>query len=309
MKFLKLLEGIRTSFGDAFFLAVTTLGEELIFILVGLLFFWCINKKHGYYILSVGFAGIVVNQFLKLIFRIPRPWVRDPEFKAVGGAIEEATGYSFPSGHTQSAVGTFGAIARIYKKTWVRIICFAVCLLVPFSRMYLGVHTPADVAVSIAVAAVLVFAVYPIIHKAFESKRNMRLFFAVMAAVSAVYLVFVHTYKFPADADAANIAHGIENAYKMIGCVLGLWLSYEIDDRYIKFETKAVWWVQIIKLVSGLIPLLLIKEGLKAPFEILFSGNYLAHGLRYFLLTAFAGCVWPLTFRYFNKIGKNKTKK
>lgn len=306
MEFLKLLEGIRTSFADAFFLTATTLGEELIFILVGLLFFWCIDKKHGYYILSVGFMGIVVNQFLKLIFRIPRPWVRDPDFKAVGGAIEEATGYSFPSGHTQSAVGTFGAIARIYKKIWVRIVCFAVCVLVPFSRMYLGVHTPADVVVSMIVAAVFVFAIYPIIGKIFENKRNMRIFFLCLTLLSSGYFIFVHAYNFPADVDAENLAHGIENAYKMIGCLLGLWLSYEIDERYVKFETKAVWWVQIIKLLLGLIPLLVIKEGLKAPFEMLFSGSYLAHGLRYFLLTAFAGCVWPLTFKYFNKIPKTR---
>lgn len=309
MEFLKMLEGLRTAFGDAFFLLVTMLGEEMLFILVGLLFFWCIDKKHGYYILSVGFCGIVINQFLKLFFRIPRPWVREPDFKPVEGAIKEATGYSFPSGHTQAAAGVFGSIARIYNKAWVRVLCITACLLVAFSRMYLGVHTPEDVGVSLIVAIILVFGLYPLVGKAFESKRNMRIFFGIMTAVSAAFLVFVYAYRFPADADTENLVHGIENAYKILGCVLGLWLAYEIDDRFVNFDTKAVWWVQIIKLILGLIPLLAIKEGLKAPLNALFSGGYLAGGVRYFLVTAFAGCVWPLTFKYFNRLAEKSAKR
>lgn len=303
MEFLKLLEGFRTAFTDSLFLAITTLGEEMIFIVIGLVFFWCINKKDGYYILSVGFAGLVINQFLKLLFRIPRPWVRDPEFKPVAGAVEEATGYSFPSGHTQSAVGAFGSIARIYNKLWVRVLCIAVCLLVPFSRMYLGVHTPADVSVSMVIAVIMVFALYPLIGKAMESRRNMRIFFGIMLSVSAAFLAFVHFYKFPVGSDMENINSGIENAYKIVGCVLGLWLAYEIEDRFIKFYTRAALWVQILKLFLGIIPLLVIKEGLKMPLNMMLGESF-GGGVRYFLVTLFAGGIWPITFKYFNKLSK-----
>lgn len=306
MEFLKFLEGLRNPIMDSFFSIITHLGEETVFILVGLIFFWCIDKKKGYYILSVGFAGTVINQFLKLLFRIPRPWVRDESFTIVESARAEATGYSFPSGHTQSALGVFGSIARIDRRVWVRIICIAVCVLVPLSRMWLGVHTPADVGVSILVALVLVFALYPIVNKAMETKTGMRILFASMLVLSAAFLAFVLLFKFPADADAENIAHGISNAYKIAGCVLGLWLAYELDERFIHFETTAVWWVQIIKLAAGLIPLLAIKSGLKAPLLALCGGNDIANGLRYFLITAFAGCVWPLTFKLFNRLSSKK---
>jgi undecaprenyl-diphosphatase len=79
--------------------------------------FWCFDKKHGYFLITIGFLGTVINQFLKVLFRIPRPWVKDPNFTIVESAKEAATGYSFPSGHTQSAVGSFGAVARFTKKT------------------------------------------------------------------------------------------------------------------------------------------------------------------------------------------------
>lgn len=304
MEFLKFLEGLRTPVLDWFFATVTHLGEETLFILIGILFFWCINKKQGYYILSVGFAGTVINQFLKLWFRIPRPWVLDKDFTIVESARAEATGYSFPSGHTQTAIGVFGGIARINKNTILRILCIAACLLVPLSRMYLGVHTPLDVGVSFVIATVLVLILYPVLEKATASKKGMRIFFAVMLALSVAFLLFVHLYKFPTDVDADNLSHGFKNAYKIFGCVLGLWLAFEIDDKYIKFDTKAVWWVQILKLVLGLIPLLAIKSGLKAPLNALFDGNAIADAIRYFMIAAFAGCVWPITFKYFAKFSK-----
>ena len=168
MEILKFLESIRLPFLDSFFSLVTHLGEETVFIVVGILFFWCINKKEGYYLLSVGLIGTVVNQFLKLWFRIPRPWVKDPDFTIVESARAEATGYSFPSGHTQSSVGIFAGIARWNKKLTVRILCISACVLVPLSRLYLGVHTPLDVGVSLIIALILVFGFYPIVKAYLE---------------------------------------------------------------------------------------------------------------------------------------------
>lgn len=304
MEVLKFLEGIRTPFLDTVFSLITHMGEETVFILVGLLCFWCINKKHGYYLLSIGFIGTVVNQFLKLLFRVPRPWVKDESFTIVESAREEASGYSFPSGHTQISVSTFGGIARVTKQIWLRIVCIAACILVPLSRMYLGVHTPADVLVSVVIALVLVFGLYPLIGKAMESKKGMRILLGSMVGICVLYLCFVLFFPFPADIDMHNYNSGVKTAWQMFGCVLALWLSYEIDEKYTHFETKAVWWAQILKLVVGLLPILAIKSGLKEPLYTLFGGSYFADGIRYFLLTAFAGCVWPLTFRWFAKLGK-----
>ena len=112
MNLLYALERLRTPFWDAVFSAVTHLGEETVFMVAAILIFWCVSKEEGYYLLLMGFFGTVVNQFLKLLFRIPRPWVRDPDFTIVESARAQATGYSFPSGHTQNAVATFGGIAR-----------------------------------------------------------------------------------------------------------------------------------------------------------------------------------------------------
>ena len=305
MEILRLLEGIRTPFLDSFFSVVTHLGEETFFIVLGIIFFWCIDKKEGYYILSVGFIGTIINQFLKLLFRIPRPWVRDKNFTIVESARSEATGYSFPSGHTQSSVGVFGSIARYEKAKWLRAVCIAICILVPLSRLYLGVHTPLDVGVSLGISLVLIFGLFPFIQNCFEDTNKMRILFMGMIILSVLYCAFVNFYNFPKDTDAENLSHGVANAFKLLGCSLGVWIGFEVDRKYINFETKGNFLCQVLKFVVGLVPLLAIKEGLKYPFNLLFGISYIADGVRYLILVVFAVCVWPLTFNWFRKITKS----
>jgi len=306
MEFLHWLASWRTPLGDAVFSAVTLLGEETLFIAAGLLFFWCIDKRQGYFLLFVGFLGTVLNQFLKLLFRVPRPWVRDPSLTVVGDAKTAATGYSFPSGHTQTAVGVYGGVARSAQRWWVRALCLLVCALVGFSRLYLGVHTPADVGVSLLVAGGLVLGLYPLVRWAMNSPRRMRVLFLACAALAIGFLAFVTWFPFPADIDPHNYASGVKNAYKILGCFAGLWLAFEADTRFIRFDTRAVWWAQGLKMAFGLLPLLAIKAGLKAPLAALFGGAPAADGVRYFLIAVFAGCIWPLTFRFFGRLGKGK---
>ena len=306
MDILYALEKIRTPFWNGVMSAVTQLGGEVIFIVAAGVGFWCVSKWEGYYLMTIAFCGTVLNQFLKLICRVPRPWVRDPNFTIVESARAEATGYSFPSGHTQNAIGLFGGMARWGGRRWVRLGLTALALVIAFSRMYLGVHTPADVGVSLVLAAALVLGLYPLMRRAQEKPRYMGYVLAAMLVVSGTFVVFVETCGFPADMDAENLASGIGNAWKMLGAVAGMTLAWLLDRRYIHFETQAVWWVQVIKVAVGMALLLAIKSGLKAPLLALLGHEGLAGGVRYFLLVLVAGAVWPLVFRPMSKWGKGK---
>lgn len=136
MELLYTLENIRTPLLDTVMGLVTNLGGEAVFIAAAIIVFWCLSKSCGYYMMTVGFAGTIINQFLKLWFRIPRPWVKDPGFTIVESARAEATGYSFPSGHTQNAFAVFGAPARYFKSTALRVVLVLLIALTAFSRMY-----------------------------------------------------------------------------------------------------------------------------------------------------------------------------
>ena len=47
----------------------------------------------------------------------------------------------------------------------VTALCMALALLIPFSRLYLGVHTPLDVGVSFLIGWLLVLAFYPLLEE------------------------------------------------------------------------------------------------------------------------------------------------
>ena len=295
MKVLYALESIRTPWLDTVMAAITHLGEETVFMVAALFVFWCVSKRHGYYLLAIGFAGTVLNQFLKLLFRIPRPWVLDSDFTIVESARAQATGYSFPSGHSQNAVGTFGGIARFTRRKWVRVAAIVVAVLVPLSRMYLGVHTPLDVGVAAVIAVALVFTLYPLMERSDSRHGVMGAVLAVMLALAVGYLLFVSLYPFPADVDAANLASGVENAWKLLGATVGMLVGWWLDVRFIHFDTRAVWYVQLIKLVGGLALLLGIRAALKAPLAAALGAGA-GGAVRYGVMVLFAAAVWPMVF-------------
>jgi membrane-associated phospholipid phosphatase len=304
--FLRLLEGLRTPVLNVFFQGLTELGGEAAFLVAALAVFWCVDKRRGYYLMFVGLFGTILSQSLKLVFRVPRPWVLDPKFTIVESARAGASGYSFPSGHTQTAVGIYGGIGVSSQKKWVRIVCLALVILVPFSRMYLGVHTPLDVGAAFVTAALLVLILWPLLRRSGEDRHIMPLMLLAVLLCSAAYLVFVTVYPFPKDTDAANLAAGVKNAYSLAGAALALIAVYALDEKKIHFKTQAPWYGQLLKLALGLALLLAIKSGLKAPLNSLLNGSQAANFIRYFLVVLTAGCVWPLTFPFFARLGRGK---
>lgn len=306
MQFLYWLESIRNPILDAVMSVITMAGEETVFLAVALLIFWCLDKKHGYLFLLIGFTGIIINQILKLTFRIPRPWIKDPNFTVVQSAIDAATGYSFPSGHTQNAVDTFGCIALGTRRRWLRIASVVLILLIAFSRMYLGVHTPLDVGVSLLIGAVLIFGLYPLFDRLFEKETVLRLALVIAVLVSVCFVLYTELFPFPADIDLHNLAEGQKNAYTMLGCSLGLLVSFLADSKRLHFKTEAPLLGQLGKLAVGAGLALAIKAVLKAPLLSLFGGHASETALRYFIVVLFAGTVWPLTFPLWAKLGKKK---
>lgn len=302
MEFLYLLEKIRLPGLNEFMLAITTLGEETALLVIALILFWCVDKRHGYYTLAVGLLGTIANQFMKLWFRIPRPWVRDPGFTALEQAKEGAGGFSFPSGHTQTAVGVLGAVAVTTRRRWLAVISVLGAVLVGFSRMYLGVHTPADVAVGALQSVILLAAMYPLIYK--KDGKFIPWVLGTQILIAAVYTVYVEGLRpelLTADEAAChNIESGIKNAYTLLGCTTGLLVVW-LADRKLNFDTKAIWWAQLLKIVIGLVLVLAVKEGLRAPLEALCGGHIVSRAIRYFLIVVMAGIVWPLSFRFFPK--------
>ena len=299
MGLLYALEGVRLPFLDAVLGALTWIGSETVFVAAALIAYWCFRKRTGYYLLAVGLIGIAVNQLLKIVCRVPRPWVRDPRFTIVEAARDGATGYSFPSGHTQNVTGTFGGVARTVKKPAVRAVCIAVVVLVGFSRMYLGVHYPTDVGFSLLAGLVLVFALYPVFESAEEHPKRVELVFGVIAGVSLAAALWTEFRVWPADTDASNLVSAVFALWMMAGSAAAAAVAAILERKYIRFDVKAPWWAQILKAGLGVACLLALRSLLRPVTSALLGGFGLAVAARYGLSLLFAMAVWPLTFPWF----------
>ena len=298
MSILYYLEKIRTPFFDQIMSYVTLLGSEIFLMLGALIVLWCIDKKWGYYLLFVSSLGTTINQFLKNFFAIPRPWIKDPTFKIVESARSGATGYSFPSGHTQTITSFLGGIARILKEWKYRFALIFVILLVAFSRMYLGVHTPLDVFVSLLIGTLLIFVLYPF----FKDEHHELLLMIIGVALALGHVLFMEYKAAGVIVMDDNLIDGLKNAYTCLGLALSLPVIFYIDRKYLNYPTKAVWWAQIIKCVVGLALLLGVRTLLKEPLLTLTNGHNIADCLRYFLMAFVGGTLWPMTFKWFNKL-------
>lgn len=298
MKMLYFFESIRNPILDNFMYAVTQLGYETVFLVIALWLFWCVNKRKGYYMLAVGFWGLEINQLLKMIFRIPRPWILDPNFTIVEMARESAGGYSFPSGHTQIATGAFGAIAKTGKRN-IRILCVILILLVATSRMYLGAHTPLDVSVSLLIGTALVIALYPFFFAAEKTadKRMVWLFAAML-----IFALGVTIYIFTIDTsmvDAYNLNDAVKATSTVMGSLVALIIGYYAEKKYLNFETKAPLKMQLMKFLCGLILVLAIKEGAKKLLLLTPLPIAICDMIRYGMIVLIVILGWPAIFMKF----------
>ena len=298
MQILYLFEKIRNPILDFFFSNITYFGDEIALMLIAIVLFWCVNKRSGYYMLVSGYFGIIINQVMKLACKIPRPWVKDPNFTIVESAREAATGYSFPSGHSQNAVTVFGSIFIISKYRWLKIICLVFAALVPISRMYLGVHTFWDVIAGSGCAIVILLLLEDLFKddKAFDKYMP---YLTVLLTLGSIAF-FLYACVFTPDSLDENVISARKNSMTLLGCSAGLILVYPLDRFIIKFDTKSNWYCNVIKVVVGFVIVLLMKELLK-PLFTSFLGDY-ERPVRYFLIIAFGGAGWPYMFRYINKI-------
>ena len=307
MQLLYILEQLRTPAVTKALSALTYFGGVYGFMVLSIIIFWCIDKRCGYFMLSLGFLGTVINQFLKIIFRIPRPWVLDPSFEPVESAVADAGGFSFPSGHTQNVFATFGGVFAWTKKTWLKILCAVMIVLVAFSRMYLGVHTPLDVGVSVVIGIVLLLVLYPVFRDIDRHPNRFYGFLAVLAVLLAAFLLYSYLWPFPdwmyAEEHVVNLIEARHNASILTGALAALTIAYTLDLRRTRFDTKAIWWAQILKVVIGLIVTLALIEGTKAVL----GRSDIVTGLRYFLGVLFAAGVWPMTFGWFGRLDKKVT--
>lgn len=274
MSFLWALSDIRTPFLDTLFQFVTYFGQELLLIGVICALYWCVDKKLA---TQIGFtyitAGLCV-QGLKITFRIPRPWILDPDFKAVESALPAATGYSFPSGHTQGAASLFAPLALNAKKRSIKLLCTSVFLLVGFSRMYLGCHTPKDVLTAIAVSLLFSWLIWRY-KDLFTGPASHVGLIAFLVAVAAAGIC---VYSYVLYQSGVIEAHYASDCFKASGAALGFAAGWFLEQKLLDFDAKpGTLHQKVLRFFVGLLITALLQFGLKALIGHTLAGKTIQH--------------------------------
>ncbi len=289
MSLLASISEIRTPFLNDLFLGITALGEEIFVIVVICTLYWCFNKRIALLAGFIYFFSGLLVQGLKISFRVDRPWIIDPGVVPVPEAMEHATGYSFPSGHTQSGAAIFSTFGIKTKKRLFTVIYFSIAILIAFSRMYLGVHTLADVVVSFVFTVVicLLFCLY---EKKIFSNATSRLVLSVSLCAGSFLLMAYSYYLFYIGTIEQHYA---TDCFKASGAAVGFALGFFLESKYIKFKPTAFSLPkQILKLVVGLATTVVLLEGI----EIVLGTSLFADALRYFVVIFWAMAGYPFLF-------------
>lgn len=288
MDFLRFIAQYRTPEADLLFQGITYLAQEVFVIAIICWLFWCSNKKLAYTLGFSYFLSGLLIQALKITFRIPRPWILDPSFGAVSSALAGATGYSFPSGHTQSITALFGTLALHAKKRYQKLLCTAVIVLVGFSRMYLGVHTPKDVLTSFFLSIGCTILCYILFYQK-EAAAGREALISLIMAVMSIALVLYATVLYRSSTIELPYA---QDCIKASGAGMAFALGYYAEQKHIRFSPPAGTGKKAVRLVIGLVVALLLQTGLKP----LIGESLPASFLRYFLVVAWAIIIYPLLF-------------
>lgn len=292
MELLSILEGIRTPFLDTIFSLITRLGEETVAMVVLCAIFWCISKRIAYIIgVSYFLSGLAI-QGMKICFRIDRPWIIDPTLSPVPSAIEQATGYSFPSGHTQSAAALYGSLGSQIKQKPLKAVCFLLVILIAFSRMYLGVHTLLDVGTALFIS--LLFIILTVILLRGDAINKKRELAAALIMAAYTFLIIIIAMILYSNGTIEYIY--VSDCLKAAGAGVGFAAGMYFERVYISFSVKAKnIFRQIMKFVSGIAGLLVIKEGLK----LIIGTGLIVDMIRYFLITIWVTVFFPLIIKKF----------
>ncbi|MDD2492511.1 MAG: phosphatase PAP2 family protein [Bacilli bacterium] len=282
---IKTLRELSTPFIDGLLQAITFLGEQYVLIAVLAVVYFIFDKRSGQRIAYAIFTSISFNGAIKGVVKYERPFVYDTSYEPV--RVETATGYSFPSGHTQNASVTYTSLALQFKKKWLFWIVGIIIFLIGISRVGLGVHYPKDVLFGWIFGIGCAFLGNYLHHKFEHDFKKLALLYVI---TFAIFLPFVFIF-WRKDFSDIKIYRDFYTGYAMFaGFIAGsLW-----ERKVLDFDCQAPLGKKLIRLLGAIICVMLTQFGLDMLFP---EGFILLDMLRYFLVSFVTLGLYPILFK------------
>ena len=264
---------------DVPFTGITFLGSEPFFLLFLPAIYWCVDRGLGVRLAVLFLVSTWINSAVKVFAGQPRPQEYDSRVKPIG--TEEGNG--FPSGHTQNAVVLWCYLAFYFKKPWFWAVAAALMILIPFSRMHLGVHFPTDLFGGYVIGAVVLFAfmlIEPSVGKwLYEKGAWITIACVVIASALLLWL--------SPDNDKGCISSA--------STLMGMGIGFVLERRMVRFSPSNLIWKRIAGYILGVVVIVGLWGGLKAAFAGMEPGT-LFRFIRYFLVGLWCAFGAPWVF-------------
>jgi membrane-associated phospholipid phosphatase len=191
---IKVIQKLKSPALTAVLSLITELGTDKFYIPAVMFIFWWIDEKKGFRLGLLILLSGWINEFLKDIFKQPRPYNFDPSL----GLAYEPT-YGAPSGHAQNALCFWVPIAawlaggkpgRKRILVWAAAVSFI--LLIGFTRLYLGVHFPTDLFAGWILGALILLLMYflsPLFVKHLAAQTRTQ---NILSAIAALVMISLY---------------------------------------------------------------------------------------------------------------------
>lgn len=262
---------------DPPFRLLTFLGEEEFFLLLLPFIYWCLDRRTGARLTILFLLSAYLNSVAKVLAGQPRPF----EYTSQVRPLVEAHGGGLPSGHTQNTVAVWGYLAAQFRRTWLWILAGLLMVLVPLSRVYLGVHFPTDLLGGYLIGAALVLLYLwaePEGERWLDGKGFTWQLGLALAAPLLLVLLFPTTDGVTAGATLA-----------------GMGVGFVLERRWVGFDSGGIGWKRALRYLLGVLVLFGLWMGLRVAFAGL-EPALLFRFVRYGLVGLWGGLVAPWTF-------------
>jgi membrane-associated phospholipid phosphatase len=237
---------------DVFFNLITFLGSEEFYVVLLPILYWCVDKSVAQRLAYLLLLPTYINDVIKNLLRLPRPFQYDSRVLKLDGMPAQQLGYGFPSLHSQSAVTVWGYLALAVRRRWMWILSALLMILIPLSRIYLGVHFPTDVLGGLVLGVIwlVLFRRLEFRLTAWLSGQTLSVQLALAIVIPAMLL----------------LVHSSDYAVAALGTILGLGIAIVFESRWVRFRADGVAWTRVVRFVVGAIVLVVLREGLKVVF-------------------------------------------
>jgi len=264
---------------DLPFKAFTLMGEEVFFTLLIFFLYWCIDRSTGVRLAILFLLSGYVNTVVKVLADQPRPFQYESQVRK----LFQASGGGLPSGHTQNTVVIWGELAFRFRKMWLWMITLLLMVLVPISRVYLGLHFPTDLVGGylLGFSILLLYRWLEPGAAAWLKSQGLAWQLSMALALPALMILL-----FPSDDKNGLIAGAT---------LMGMGAGFVLEQHFVEFQSGGIWWKQVVRFLLGAAILFALWSGLDGAFCGL-EPEPLFRIVRYALVGLWGGFGAPLAF-------------